>query len=197
MADKNKVQFGLEMVHYALVTEETGADGAITVTYAVPEFFPGAVSLSIDPEGEITPFYADNRVYYQDEANNGYTGTLTMAYHSDKFAQDVFGNTFDAATGLLVESISDKPKQIALLYEFKGDVNATRHVLYSVRLGRPTQASQTIAESKEITTVEYPITATAAADTGQVKAKVGAEGASYASFFSQVQVITPEEIPGA
>ena len=191
--DKNKVQFGLEKVHYADVTEETGTDGTITVTYGTPVFFPGAVQLQIDPEGAIEPFYADNRVYYQDETNNGYTGTLTMAYHSDTVAKDVFGNTLEEETGLLVENKDDKAKQIALLYEFKGDANETRHVLYNVRLGRPTLGSQTIADSKEITTVEYPITATAAADTGDVKAKVGKTGAAYANFFTAV--VKRSEIP--
>lgn len=189
--DKNKVLFGLEKVHYAEVTETTGTDGAITVSYDTPIFFPGAVQLQIDPEGAIEPFYADNRVYYQDEANNGYTGTLTMAYHTDKFAQDVFGNTLDETTGLLVESVHDKSVQIALLYEFKGDQNETRHVLYNVRLGRPSQGSQTIADSKEIVTVEYPITATAAADTGHIKAKVGKDGSAYADFFTAVKTETP------
>ena len=194
MADNNKVLFGLEKVHYATVTETVGTDGAITVAYDTPKFFPGVVQLQIDPEGDIESFYADNRVYYQDEANNGYSGTLTMAYHTDQFAQDVFGNTIDETTGLLVEGVNDKAAQIALMYEFKGDANETRHVLYNVRLGRPTQGSQTIAEGKEITTVEYPLTATAAADTGYVKAKVGTSGEAYATFFDSVKL--PAEVPG-
>ena len=52
---ENKVKFGLSNVHIAKITEEDGA-----ITYGTPFAMPGAVSLSADPEGETTPFYADN-----------------------------------------------------------------------------------------------------------------------------------------
>lgn len=189
--DKNKVQFGLKMTHYAPFTETIGTDGTITVTYEVPKHFPGSVELTLDPQGDITPFYADDRVYYQDETNNGYEGTLTMAYHTDTVATDVFGNTLDTDTGLLVENVNDKGKQIALLFEFDGDQNQVRHVLYNVKLGRPTIKSQTKSENKDPITVEYPLKATAAADTGDIRAKIAKGQPAYATFFSEVKVRTP------
>ena len=63
---ENKVQFNIKNVHYAVQTVEGS-----TVTYAQPEKVPGAVSLSLDAAGEITPFYADGIVYYASAANNG------------------------------------------------------------------------------------------------------------------------------
>ncbi len=54
----NKVTFGLNKVHYAVITE--GEDG--TYTYGTPVRIPGAVSMSETPVGESTKFYADNGV---------------------------------------------------------------------------------------------------------------------------------------
>ena len=57
----NKVRFGLKNAHWAKMTG-IGEDGK--PTYETPEKMPGAVSLSIDPDGENENFYADDGVYY-------------------------------------------------------------------------------------------------------------------------------------
>ena len=48
MSNSNKVKFGLKNCHYAKATFDE--DG--NVTYEKPIRMPGAVSLSMDPEGE-------------------------------------------------------------------------------------------------------------------------------------------------
>ena len=51
----NKVKFNLWNVYYAPLLTNT----ASKIEYGTPIAIPGAVSLSLDPTGENTPFYAD------------------------------------------------------------------------------------------------------------------------------------------
>ncbi len=60
----NKVKFGLKNCHYAKATLDPDTN---TVTFGTPVAIPGAVNLSMDPEGDNEPFYADDMVYYMTE----------------------------------------------------------------------------------------------------------------------------------
>ena len=71
----NKVKFNLCDVYYALLEKNTET----TAEYATPVRLPGAVSLSLDPEGEQEPFFADGIEYYILSNNMGYTGDLELA----------------------------------------------------------------------------------------------------------------------
>ena len=69
----NKIRYGLKNVYVAKATvSETNV-----VSYGTPVAIPGAVSLSLDTEGDVNPFYADNIVYYRSVNNNGYSGTTS------------------------------------------------------------------------------------------------------------------------
>lgn len=141
---ENKVTFGLRNTHYANVVE--GEDGSIT--YVAPKKMPGSVSLTINPVGERSEFFADNIAYHIEETNNGYDGELAIAQVPNSFKTDVLGEELD--TGVMYESSNQKGKKFALLFEFEGDQKAKRHVLYFCSASRPTIGSTTKTTTTEV-----------------------------------------------
>ena len=59
----NKVKYNLKNVHAAKMTE-ADQEGTPSFSYETPQAIPGAVSISLDAEGESSPFYADGIVYF-------------------------------------------------------------------------------------------------------------------------------------
>lgn len=146
---ENKVTFGLKNVHYAVITETEGA-----IAYGNPIEIPGGVEISLEPRGEMTEFYADDILYYSAPNNQGYDGTLNIANIPDKFAIDCLGEEQDEEDKVITEKANKEGKAFALMFEFDGDVKATRHVLYNCSANRPTIASTTRSNSKEPNTNE-------------------------------------------
>ncbi|WP_342541047.1 major tail protein [Heyndrickxia sp. FSL K6-6286] len=140
----NKVNFGLKNVYYAPFTITDGV-----ITYEKPISIPGAVELSLEPRGEMIEFYADDMLYYSANNNQGYDGTLSIANIPEQFAIDALGEVKDETDMVLTEKSSSKPKPYALMFEFDGDVKATRHVLYNCTANRPTISSSTKTDSVE------------------------------------------------
>lgn len=182
----NKIKYGIKNVYYAKAT--IAANGS--ATYDTPVAMPGAVSLTLDAEGETTPFYADNIVYYVGIANNGYSGSLELALVPDTFRTDILGEQNDATTGLQYEVVDTEPAHFALMFQFEGDEDATKHVFYNVVATRPAVSSSTKETSVEPVTETLNLTATSvfngAADADIVKGKMEKAATGYASFFSAV-----------
>ena len=188
---KNKVKYNLKNVHAAILTK--GDDG--TFTYATPVAIPGAVSLSLDAEGESSPFYADGIVYFRSTSNNGYSGDLEMALIPEWFRTDILKEKLDA-NGVLVERIDNaETEKFALLFEFDGDVNAIRHVLYNCSASRPSIESETREETIEPGTETLSLTADPRSD-GLVKSRTGdtTSAETYNNWYQAVYV--PAESSG-
>nr|WP_330396133.1 major tail protein [Blautia sp. An249] len=114
-AKKNKVKFNICNVHYALLT--VSEDGE--VTFGTPVAMPGAVSLSLEPNGEPSNFYADGYAYYTISNNMGYEGDLELAMVPEGFRTDVLKESLDD-NSVLVESANVETANFALLFEFGG-----------------------------------------------------------------------------
>lgn len=164
---ENKVKFNIKNVHYAVLTEETEE----TFTYATPVHIPGAVSISLDAEGEISKFHADGIAYYVTSTNNGYSGDLEMAYIPVSFRKDVLNEEEDGKK-VLLEDAKRKTNPFALLFEFDGDQKEIRRCLYNCTATRPSIESETVEETIEPGTESLSLTAAPRGD-GLVKAQTG------------------------
>lgn len=186
----NKVKYGLKNVYYSVATID---DSTHAATYATPVAFPGAVSMSLDAQGELTPFRADNIDYWVGNSNNGYQGDLEMALITDGFKKDILGQVIDA-NGMLVELKDVEAVHFALMFQFEGDDAATRHILYNCTATRPAAAGQTTEETIEPQTETVQITASSIYNTsfGEeiVKASCKKGDDDYETFFSAV--VQPE-----
>lgn len=186
MADTNKIRYGIKNVYYAVAT--IASDGS--ATYGTPVPMPGARSISLSGNGENTPWYADNIVYYVSVANNGYEGDLVLAKVPDSFLKDCLGYIEDS-NGVLVEDAGASPAHFALMFQFEGDVHAKRHVLYNCVASRPDVASTTKNEAVEPNEETVAITATTVYNTAINKDVVKAcctpsEATQYNSWFTTV-----------
>lgn len=152
---ENKVQFNLKNVHYALLDTSSG-----NPVWETPVAVPGAVSISLSAQGEVTPFYADGIVYYQAIANNGYSGDLVMAMIPPQMLKEVWGFTETTTEKVLVENAFVEPKAFALLFEIDGDATQSHYVMYNCSATRPTIASATTTASKEPQTQTMSVSAT-------------------------------------
>ena len=164
---KNKVKFNICNVHYALITMDDDGE----VTFGTPVAMPGAVSLSLEPNGEPSNFYADGYAYYTISNNMGYEGDLELAMVPESFRTDVLKESLDD-NSVLVESANVETANFALLFEFDGDVKKIRHVLYNCSAARPNIESATNEEEIEVQTETLAITAAPLAN-GYVKARTG------------------------
>ncbi len=183
----NKVKYNLKNVYAAKLNK--AEDG--TFTYETPKRIPGAVSISLEAEGESNPFYADGIVYFRTTANNGYSGDLEIALIPEWFRTEILKEALDT-NGVLVES-SDvaETEKFALLFEFDGDKKAIRHVLYNCSASRPSIESETKEESIEPGTESLSLTCDPRED-GLVKSRTGdtTKEATYKNWYKKVYVPT-------
>ena len=185
----NKVRYGMKNVHYATVT--FASDG--TPTFGTPVAIPGAVSASLSKKGDTYTFYADDGSYFELGDNASYEGDLVIALIPQSFRTDALGERLDGK-GVLFEDSNPTKGHFALLFEFTGDVNAIRHVLYNCTASENTVEGKTKGESIEVQPETLTISAKALPNGGPVKARTGdtTDATVYAGWYESVhQFVTP------
>ena len=194
-ANRNKVRFGLKNVY---VAPQSVSDEGV-YSYGTPVAVPGAVNMNLSVEGDNSPFYADNIVYFRSLTNNGYSGDLEFALIPDWFKEQYLREIKDG-NGVQVESslITEFPA-FALLFQFEGDKKAVRHVMYNCTASRPSVEGETKQGNTTPKTETVNITVDPRAD-GLVKARSTEDTttAIYTNWFNEVYVpeLTPEQMSG-
>lgn len=185
----NKVKYNLKNVHAAKLTRTE--DGGYT--YETPRAIPGAVSISLDAEGDSSPFYADGIVYFRSTANNGYSGDLEIALIPEWFRTDILREDLDQNGVLVEKSTITEMEKFALLFEFDGDVRCIRHVLYNCTASRPSIESETKEDTIEPGTEKLSLTADPRED-GLVKSRTGdaTSTETYNGWYDEVYIPTPK-----
>ena len=187
---KNKIKYNIRNVHYAVAT----IDDQGNATFGTPVAMPGAVSLSLEPNGDPTKLYADGYAYYIISNNMGYEGDLELAMVPESFRKDAIKETLDD-NNVLVENANTETAYFALLFEFDGDVKKIRHVLYYCSAARPKIESQTKEDDVEVKTEVLSIKA-APLGNGLVKAKTGDDTADTAYQEWSQAVYVPQVTEG-
>lgn len=181
---ESKVVFGLKNVHIAKLTETSEG-----ITYATPFALPGAVNLTVDKEGAMTIFRADDKDYFKKSSNNGYSGSLEVADVIEKFLTDILGQYKDS-NGALIENGDDVISRFALMFEINGDAALRRIVFYDCYAERPSiEHSTTEQDDVGVKTATMDISISPRSTDKQVKAVLEESNTNQAvfnSFFESV-----------
>ena len=139
----NKVKFNLKNVHWALATTG-GYAGTVSE-------WPGAVSLTANPQSDDYVFHADGIEYYEYHVNKGYEGELECALVPETFRQQVLGEVKDSNNNL-VELDDVEVIKFALGFQIDGDAKDNYYWLYNCQASRTAIEGKTNGESVEVLT---------------------------------------------
>lgn len=181
-----RVRYGVKNLHYAVATD----NGAGVLTYGTPVALPGAKSLGLDAQGDATDEYADDIVWFHDDANTGYSGNLAFedTAQADEFLAAVLGTTEDS-NGVVFESSSDIHKEFALMGQFTlagGTETGKRFCLFRCTASRPSVSGETKEAGVAVATNEITITAMPRISDDMVKASCVSTSSAYADWFNAV-----------
>lgn len=148
--------FGVRNSHFAVCKDEEA------LTYETPVHVAGTVEISMETSVENGTSHADNEVWLEEEQDNGGSGTMSF-YDTEstpdlrKLIADLVG--FEVMDdGRVNMKANKKGKYFAFMCEQPGHALGRRRCLLMCKLSKPSQTMTTIAESPEITQLDYPFT---------------------------------------
>lgn len=191
--DKNIVEFGVENVHVWPILEENPETGKPTYGEVIP--FPSARSISLDFDGDINRFYADNKEWWSASTGAGsYSGDFNFYKMPEAFATQVLMELKNK-DGVLAEGTDPKfePRYYGLAFEFSGDANKVRHLFYRVKSTRPQITGNTVEEDKEPEERSISLATSARKDTGLVRIKVSEGDAAYENWYQTPYEFSEDE----
>lgn len=150
------------------------------------------MSISLEQQGELTPFWADGIKYYVSASNGGYEGDLEVALIPDQFREDILGEEKDT-NGVLFENANSNTVEFALGFQIDGDVTPTLFWFYNCTATRPGVESSTTEDSKEPGTDTLTISCAAGED-GIVRGKTTSDSydAVKETWFTNVYIKAEE-----
>lgn len=178
------IQYNLKNVHYAKAAE----DGLGGLTYGSPKPLPGAVSLTLTPEGDKTEEYAEGIVWYVSTSNQGYSGNLEVIMLTDEFRKEILGEEEDENAHVLIENAFKEPARFALMFQAdKSDGTPVLFYFYNCVASRPDTGGETNTKTKSIRHDTIPISAAPVME-GYVrtKSKLETPTALLQNWFKQV-----------
>lgn len=178
MADNNKVEFGISDLYIGTYTDNNG-----TVTLGTPYHQKGAVSLSLEPEGDSNEFYADNMIYWSGYSDNGFSGSLEVARFDTDAKKEFFGYAETSGGGIAAIKGAIKPS-VYIAFATQGDKEERRVIMYNVTLGGINREFSTIEENKEPVTENCDITVVGDNTTGITVASYKPADTSYSTLFT-------------
>lgn len=135
-----KVKFNIRNFHYALEnTTQT------TSVYGTPVAIPGLRSISLDPNGETTKWFADGVKYFVTDNNLGYEGEIELAMLTDAFLKDVLQNALDSNNNL-VEEVINEAKKFAFGFTVDSNDGPINYWFYNATASRPSIEGETKEE---------------------------------------------------
>lgn len=191
-----KVLFNIKKLQLSPITAISAAG---VPTYDEPIAVPGTVSLSLDPEGESDPFYADGIVYYAGSSSSSYTGTLENALFSDAVLKAIYGYVEDSNKNIVD---TDQPtKEFGAQFAVDSDDGEVYFTFYRCSSTKPNLNFQTNEDSRTINPQSVDLTlstvTTADGKYNLFKSYATKSATNYATYFESIEMPTIPEVAAA
>lgn len=185
-----KVIFNIKKLQ---VSKITAISDAGVPTYATPILVPGTVSLSMESESTVDPFYADGIAYYMPSGATSTTGTLENALLPDQMLKDIYGYVEDT-NGNLVETDASV-HEFGMQFACDSDDGEVYFTYYRVSTNKPGVNLQTSETSATINPQSLEINASTVMNAAQngraiLKSHATKTASNYATYFNAITLPT-------